>query len=111
MQFEPPIQNLDAIDILGERNDGGIDLAIVCSGPLDDSADTLRRVSEKIGGYLTEIQSQQFQMRFGSPGRARTRVIVYCQHPISSGAQGLINVLSKRAAESGIEIAVDSSAV
>jgi hypothetical protein len=41
MDFEPPIQNLDAIDVLGKRVDGGVDLAITCSGPLDDSADTL----------------------------------------------------------------------
>jgi hypothetical protein len=40
---EPPIQNLDSFDIVGKRGDGGIDLVIVCSGPVDDSADTLRR--------------------------------------------------------------------
>ena len=39
--LEPPIQNLDAFDIIGERKDGGVDLVVSCSGPLDSSTTTL----------------------------------------------------------------------
>jgi hypothetical protein len=46
--FEPPIQNLDAFDIVGERLDGGVDLVVVCSGPLDDSAEVLGLLRRKL---------------------------------------------------------------
>lgn len=45
--LEPPIHNLDAFDIVGERKDGGVDLVISCSGPLDSSD----RNSVVIGRY------------------------------------------------------------
>jgi hypothetical protein len=39
----PPIQDLESVDIAGQRKDGGVDLAIIASQPLDDSADTLQQ--------------------------------------------------------------------
>src|ERR1700679_3594566 len=37
-----PIQNVDSIDVVGVRNDAGIDLVVSCFGPLDGSPETLR---------------------------------------------------------------------
>jgi hypothetical protein len=53
-----PIQNVDSIDIVGLRNDAGIDLVVLCSGPLDGSAETLRALREKVRGYIEAACSE-----------------------------------------------------
>jgi hypothetical protein len=54
-RLEPPIQNLDAFDIVGERKDGGVDLVVSCSGPLDSSSTTLGLIERKVRAYLVTI--------------------------------------------------------
>jgi hypothetical protein len=53
-----PIRDVDTIDIVGVRNDAGIDLVVVCSGPLDDSSETLMSLREKVRGYIKEACSE-----------------------------------------------------
>lgn len=48
------VRYLDAIDVVGVRLDGGIDLVISCYGPLDDSAETLAALETKINNYINE---------------------------------------------------------
>jgi hypothetical protein len=100
--FEPPIQNLDAFDIVGERLDGGVDLVVVCSGPLDDSADTLGRLRQKISNYLREVASQSFQAQFGA--ESPITIFISCPHSVSGAAGGLINTLRKEASNHGVEL-------
>jgi hypothetical protein len=111
MNYESPIHDPDVIDLVGVRVDGGLDLAIVCSGPLDESDDTLRRLHQKIVAYLREIQSEPFRERFGASNAARVRIVVDCEHPVSTAAEGLINALARQAATSGVEIALSRSGV
>jgi hypothetical protein len=102
--FEPPIQNLDAFDVVGERLDGGVDLVVVCSGPLDDSADTLSRLKRKIDNYLREVGSENFRTRFGA--ESPVTIFISCAYPVSSTAGGLINVLMKEALSHGVRLQV-----
>jgi hypothetical protein len=74
----PAIQALDSIDIIGERNDGGIDLAIVDSDPSDDSPETRRLLREKIAGNLRAINSDAFQEEYGFQSAEQTRIVVAC---------------------------------
>ncbi len=111
MNFESPIHDPDVIDLVGVRIDGGLDLAIVCSGPLDESDDTLRRLNQKIVAYLREIQSEPIRERFGASDSARIRIVVDCEHAVSAVAEGLINALARQAAMSGVEIALSRSGV
>ena len=64
LEFEPPIQNLGSIDVLGARKDGGVDLIVVVSGPIDASADTLENLDRKIRAYIAEVGSRAFQERY-----------------------------------------------
>jgi hypothetical protein len=75
---EPAIQALDSIDIIGERKDGGVDLAIVDSDPSDASPETRRLLREKIEGYLRAIDSDAFQERYAFPSAGQTRIVVAC---------------------------------
>ena len=50
-----------SIDAIGFRKDGGADLQIVSSGPLDDSPETQDLLLDKIEGYLSYINSAEFR--------------------------------------------------
>jgi hypothetical protein len=102
--FEPPIQNLEAIDIVAKRRDGGVDLMIVCSGPLDGSADTLGRLERKVTGYLAEIPTEGFRHDLGPAEGKSVRILIACEHSISALAAGMINTLTRTAQEQGVEL-------
>jgi hypothetical protein len=108
-ELEPPIQNLDAFDLVGERKEGGVDLVIVCSGPLDDSADTLRRIDQKIRGYITTATTTGFASAYPSALHGPTTIYMSCDHPISTGALGLINQLGRTARRQNIEVKIVKS--
>ena len=91
-----PIDPSDAFDIVGIRNDGGIDAVIVCSGPLDNSSTTLRDLELKVRNYLREIASEDFVSQYGpSP----VCIYVSCSHAVSTEADQLITDLALEAAQ------------
>ncbi|MED5622479.1 hypothetical protein [Ideonella sp. BN130291] len=102
--FELPIQNLDAIDIVAKQHDGTIDLVVVCSGPLDGSIETLSRLERKVRGYLAEIQNPSFREEFGLVPPREARVIVACEHAVSALALGMIESLAREAGTQGVEV-------
>lgn len=107
--MQSPIQNLELIDIVGERLDSGIDLVVVCSGALDESVDTLTRLSQKLQGYLNTAYSPKLWKEYPKARRGPVRIFLSCEYPISSGAHGLINSLAKEAGLHGVEIRVVDS--
>lgn len=109
LEFNPPIRNLHAIDILGHRMDGGVDLAIVCCGPLDDSVRTILLLDRKVCAYLTEVQLPSFRKEFGDPSTIKVRLLIYCHYAISDTMQGMIKKLADKAASVGVELLLDRS--
>jgi hypothetical protein len=109
--FEPPIQNLANIDIIGERHDGGVDLAIIAAGPLDASAETLAALDQKIRNYLREINSDGFRAKYSTAFPGKVRIIVYCQHAIDMAALGLIEALRTQAQSQGVTLELNRSVV
>jgi len=107
--MDAPIQNLDRIDIVGTRRDAGIDLVVVCSGPLDESADTLARLNQKVHGYLDTACSGGLWKAYPKALPGPIRIFLSCAHPISTGAQGLINSLKHEAEARGVELRVVKS--
>jgi hypothetical protein len=76
---EDPIQNLDSIDIVGQRvEDGGVDLVIVVSGALTDSERHQGLLLEKLEHYLRQINSPGFRADLGDPSPDRIRIIIDC---------------------------------
>ena len=103
-EFEPPIQNLDTFDIVGQRKDGGVDAVVVCSGPLDDSAETLSRLNQKVRNYLREISSENFRTHFGAG--AGVTIFISCGYSVSDAASGMIDVLGREAALNGVGLQI-----
>ena len=104
--FEPPIQNLDAFDVLGERKDGGIDAAIIAATPIDGSSDTLKALTTKVRNYVAELTSQQFLANYPA-ARGKTRVIIMAHSAIDLAALGLIESLTKEARDAGVELSTE----
>ncbi len=102
----PPIQGLDGIDIIGERRDGGVDLAIVASQPIDNSPETLDCIRQKVATYLQAIDSEEFQSDMGHLPRDKTVIVLACEHPIHPDAQLVIEECSAGAAAKGVRLDV-----
>ena len=100
----PPIQNLDSVDITALRNDGGVDLVIVASQPLDDSPHTLHCICQKITTYLDTIEIEEFQAEMNYPPREKTVIIIRCDHSVHSSAQETIEECKKNALKRGIRL-------
>jgi hypothetical protein len=105
----PPIQELDSIDITGKRRDGGVDLVIIASQPLDDSAQTLESIRHKVERYLTVIGMEDFQAEMGHPPREKTAIIIACEHPIHPKANLVIQECRASAAVQGVRLEVRKS--
>lgn len=70
------IENINNIDILGLRKDGGVDLVIVSTGKLDDSTETQELLLDKIENYLGYINSQDFHVEFPKAKADNTYIIL-----------------------------------
>src|SRR5438105_986852 len=95
----PAIQALDSIDIIGERHDGGVDLAIVNSDPSDASPETRRLLREKIAGYLHAIHSDD--------GRSYRYAYVVEYRELGPGGMPQSSVLRRYDVEAGTSVAKD----
>ena len=111
MTFEPPIQNLDSLDIVGVRKRGGLDLVVVVSGPLDGGADTLRRVSEKLRTYIDAAASGKLEGAYPDAHPGPIRIIVRCRHAIDTAVLGLIRSIGRDAKLKGTSVELDASHV
>ena len=103
----PPIQDVESVDLIGKRRDGGVDLLIVASQPLDDAADTLNRIRRKIAYYLDVIDLPEFQAEMGLPPRDRTTVILRCNYPIHPRAAAVIAECQASAGQRGVRSVVE----
>jgi hypothetical protein len=86
----PPIQDLESVDIVAKRKDGGVDLIIIASQPLDDSANTLDSIRDKVAYYLDVIDVPEFQDEVGNPPRSKTSILLCCDFPIHPRAEAVI---------------------
>jgi hypothetical protein len=100
----PPIQNVDAFDVVGERQDGGGDLVVSCSGPLDSSPRTLELIERKIVAYLLTIAHANFARKYRVAGRGPVRIFISCEHFVSDAAQRIIDTLAVKAAKQGVAL-------
>jgi hypothetical protein len=102
---ESPIQNLDRIDLLGRRKDGGVDLVIVVSGPLENTADHRERVETKVRAYVRELSSPGFSAEFPD-GEGRRKILLVTEHAVDQAVLALIDSLRRCAADAGSDLEI-----
>lgn len=100
----PPIQNFDSVDLTGKRRDGGVDLVIVASQPLDDSEETLASIRQKVETYLEVVDIDEFQSEMGHPPRNKTSIVIACDYPIHPAAMDVIKECETAASAKGIKL-------
>lgn len=70
------IYDAEAIDLVGQRRDGGLDMFIVSSGPLDPSAATQELLLDKVGNYLDYAVGRNITKDFPGVNRNRIRIVL-----------------------------------
>lgn len=78
-----PVPSLAVLDVAAISKTGGADLTIVIASPLAGDERSMRRLLDKIQGYLGHIQSPEFQDEAGAPNPGNTTITVLV-HPDSS---------------------------
>ena len=106
--LEPPIQNLAAFDVLGVRNDGGIDAAIVAATRIDGSRETLRALTIKVRNYATELSSQEFLAKHPDAA-GRIRIVIYAHGAVDPRAERLIHSLATEVSNVGIKLETEAA--
>lgn len=105
-----PIENLDSIDVVGVRVDGGLDLGISCVGDLDASPVTLDLLRKKVRNYLNEILlavNPTIKERYGCQANSQVRILIWFPHFVSPEAQEQIYELQHEAEESGVKLLLE----
>lgn len=59
------IAQVDALDVIGKRIDGGADLVIIAGSWVDGDLRSQRRLLAKLENYLGFIMSEEFSREFG----------------------------------------------
>jgi len=109
MSYAPPIQNLESLDIVGDRSDGGVDLVIVVSGPLDGSPATLSLLERKIRNYIAELASNEFRKKYRPPKNCGNSIFIFSEYPIDPLALAAIERFKPVARRVGANIEVRRS--
>jgi hypothetical protein len=96
--WSSPVGDPDQLDLVAARHDGGVDLILVASRPLDNGPQTRGVVCRKLRNYCLYVASQDFADEFGLPSPERTRIVV--RMPAEPPAE-IVSLLAGLHAESG----------
>jgi hypothetical protein len=91
-----PVGDPERLDLIGKRNDGGVDLLLVVARPLDLSPADVGAVSKKFRNYCRYVKSREFAAEFGAPSRESVRIGLRSDWEVP---RPLIELISQIAAE------------
>jgi hypothetical protein len=106
MPKHSPLSPPDNLDVVGERNEGGVDLLIVTSGPLDASDETSRCLEEKLNTYLYASTHEKFAAVYPAASGGRIRIFVSDRHPLSVRARQIVEAFAREALSRNIEVKI-----
>jgi hypothetical protein len=99
-----PIGDVNTVDVVGVRKDGGLDMVISVTGPIDGSPLTLVKLETKIRNYIKGATSEAFLGQYGRRVGVPVTILISCVHHITEPARDLIEKLRAAAAEYGIRV-------
>ena len=99
--MDDPIQNLDKIDIVGERKDRGVDLVIVVSSALTDSDYHEQLLKTKIQGYTDTIFSDEWISKYG---QGNSHIYIKAQEMPGQEMINLIGAIKKHLKEFNVDL-------
>jgi predicted Zn-dependent peptidase len=102
-QRPPPLSDADNLDVAGIRQTGGVDLVIACSGPLDESDQTIELLSQKVRNYLQLALNPNLFTHFKAEN-GPVRVFVSCEFAVSARAGKTLDSLREELASHAVEL-------
>lgn len=106
---QPPIRNIDILDVVAELKSGGVDLVISCDGALDESDETVDLLLAKIHSYMAAALHESFAETYPAAQRGPTRIFVSCAFDVSDRAREALLDAAELAEERGFEVRLVSS--
>ena len=103
---EAPIQNLNVIDIFGNRKDGGIDLCIIISGYLDSSEEHESILRQKIQNYVNTVFSDEWEQEHKGKAVSILLKATEVPHP---NILNLIDAIKKHLEEFNVELRLENA--
>ncbi len=88
------VENPHHIDILGARKDGGADLVMVSSGPLDESPEGQTLLLDKVETYLKYIHTPDFRRQCPAATPKNTHVVLLMREEPSPFMEELLEKVS-----------------
>ena len=100
------IYNVDQVDLMAERKDGGLDLFIISSGSIDDSPDTQKLLLDKVDNYLCYVNSKTFAAEFPKIKKNKVTIIFELAEPAPQLLLELCEKIVPWAKDNGVRFAV-----
>lgn len=69
------IYDVNEVDLMAKRKDGGIDMFIISTGGIDESAETQKLLLDKVDRYLGYISSMEFIKEFPDVEKDKVQII------------------------------------
>src|SRR4249919_728784 len=108
MSAHDPIQNVDRFDIVGKRNDGGVDLIVVVSAPLLDGERHKHLLQSKVEATRA-IGAPQFRLEIGVEESSLIRILVISDHAVHASIRDYVGSLAPIAESVGAILALSTS--
>ena len=99
----PPLSEADNVDVVGVREGGGIDLVISCSGPLDDTNETVDLLALKVRNYA-QLATNPALFKHFEAKEGPVRIFVSCKHPVSPRAKHTLDSLRDEIAPRSVDL-------
>jgi hypothetical protein len=99
-----PINDVTKLDLLVERQDGGIDMCIVAQGTVDGGHETLKQIETKIRNYVREALDSSFREDHGGIGIDRIMILFESRFDVDPVAHSLIARLASEVQGVGLAL-------
>jgi hypothetical protein len=105
---EAPIQNVEEIDVIAKRVDGGVDTVVIVSSFLDDTPEMEALLKQKIQNYVEGFYSEEFEQEFGTPETTNYSILIKCSVRPHDGIFDLVKAVADHLAEFGIQLKIET---
>ena len=102
------IYDVDKVDLMAKRNDGGLDMFIISSGSIDDSPRTQNLLLDKVDNYLRYVNSNDFIVEFPEVRKDNVKIILEFEKQAPELLLDLCEKIAPWAEDNGVRFIVIS---
>jgi hypothetical protein len=99
-----PINDVTKLDLLVERQDGGVDMCIVAQGSVDGSQETLELIATKVRNYVREALDSSFREKYGGIPPEKIQILFESRFAVAPSVLTLISSLAPEVEAVGLTL-------